>query len=110
MGHRAERVADVYSRNTDCPARKTGRAELDERYAGVNVSEIEAPFELKDRSRQELVADVRARVIYHYRCEYRNRPTYQPPYRCHAFGYQGQHCHQTVLVMVEQDVLPSVIR
>ena len=18
------------------------------------------------------------------------------PYRCHAFGYQGQHCHQTV--------------
>ena len=26
------------------------------------MSEIEAPFELKDRSRQELVADVRAKL------------------------------------------------
>ena len=43
-------------------ARKTGRAELDEHALGVNVSEIEAPFELKDRSRQELVADVRAKL------------------------------------------------
>ncbi len=29
---------------------------------GVNVSEIEAPFELKDRSRSELVADVREKL------------------------------------------------
>ena len=42
--------------------RKTGRAELDEHALGVNVSEIEAPFELKDRSRSELMADVREKL------------------------------------------------
>ncbi len=43
-------------------ARKTGRAELDEHALGVNVSEIEAPFELGDRSREEFMANVRARL------------------------------------------------
>lgn len=43
-------------------ARKTGRAELDEHALGVNVSEIEAPFELKDRSHAELLADVREKL------------------------------------------------
>ena len=43
-------------------ARKTGRAELDEHALGVNVSEIEAPFELGERSHSELVADVRAKL------------------------------------------------
>lgn len=43
-------------------ARKTGRAELDEHALGVNVSEIEAPFELKDRSRNEVAAEVREKL------------------------------------------------
>ena len=43
-------------------ARKTGRAELDEHALGVNVSEIEAPFELKDRSRAEVTNDVREKL------------------------------------------------
>ncbi len=43
-------------------ARKTGRAELDEHALGVNTSEIEAPFELKDRPRSEVVAEVRQKL------------------------------------------------
>ena len=43
-------------------ARKTGRAELDEHALGVNVSEIEAPYEIKDRSHQELIADIRQKL------------------------------------------------
>ena len=43
-------------------ARKTGRAELDEHALGVNVSEIEAPFELNDRSHSEVVAEVRSKL------------------------------------------------
>ncbi len=42
--------------------RKTGRAELDEHALGVNNSEIEAPYVLKDRSKDELIADVRHRM------------------------------------------------
>lgn len=43
-------------------ARKTGRAELDEHALGVNVSEIEAPFELMDRTHKEVLDDIRHRL------------------------------------------------
>lgn len=42
--------------------RRTGRAELDEHAQGVNASEIDVPFVLKDRSRDEFLEDVRARL------------------------------------------------
>ncbi|KAA6321332.1 Cobalt-zinc-cadmium resistance protein CzcA, partial [termite gut metagenome] len=42
--------------------RKTGRAELDEHVLGVNVSEIEAPFILDKRSKEEMTADIRKKL------------------------------------------------
>ena len=61
MGHRAEELLLTIP-EIQTVARKTGRAELDEHALGVNVSEIEAPFELKDRPRNELVAEVREKL------------------------------------------------
>ena len=43
-------------------ARKTGRAELDEHSFGVNVSEIEAPYEIIDRPRSEILKELRHRL------------------------------------------------
>lgn len=42
--------------------RKTGRAELDEHALGVNVSEIEAPFILDKRSKDEVLAEIREKM------------------------------------------------
>ena len=43
-------------------ARKTGRAELDEHALGVNTSEMEVPFVLQQRSKAEVLADIRTRL------------------------------------------------
>lgn len=60
IGRRAEEILlSVPEINT--VARKTGRAELDEHSLGVNVSEIEAPYTLKGRSRGEVAAELRER-------------------------------------------------
>lgn len=61
IGRRAEKLLLTVP-EIKTVARKTGRAELDEHALGVNVSEIEAPFELKDRSHEEVLADVRKKL------------------------------------------------
>lgn len=43
-------------------ARKTGRAELDEHALGVGTSEIEAPFVLDKRSKEEVTAEIRRKL------------------------------------------------
>jgi len=42
--------------------RRTGRAELDEHAQGVNAAEIDAPFVLEERDREEFMADVREKL------------------------------------------------
>ncbi len=61
IGRRAEELL-LQVPEIQTVARKTGRAELDEHALGVNVSEIEAPFELSDRSRDEVTEDVRKKL------------------------------------------------
>ena len=61
IGRRAEELLLTIP-EIETVARKTGRAELDEHALGVNTSEIEAPFTLRDRSREELTAEVRQKL------------------------------------------------
>ena len=61
IGRRAEELL-LQVPEIQTVARKTGRAELDEHALGVNVSEIEAPFELGERTRDEVTEDVRRRL------------------------------------------------
>ena len=61
IGSRAERALMTIP-EIEVVGRKTGRAELDEHALGVNTSEIEAPFVLGDRSKEEVVADIREKL------------------------------------------------
>ena len=61
LGRRAEELL-LSIPEIQTVARKTGRAELDEHSRGVNGSEIEAPYELKDRSKEEMMQEVRDKL------------------------------------------------
>ncbi|MCM1164251.1 MAG: efflux RND transporter permease subunit [Muribaculaceae bacterium] len=61
LGREAEKII-LETPEISKTARKTGRAELDEHSLGVNVSEIEAPYTLTDRSKESMLADLRHRL------------------------------------------------
>ena len=61
IGRRAEELL-LSIPEVQTVGRKTGRAELDEHALGVNTSEIEVPFVLGDRSKDEVVAEVREKL------------------------------------------------
>ena len=61
IGRRAEELL-LSVPEIQTTGRKTGRAELDEHALGVNVSEIEAPFVLADRSKDEVQAEIREKL------------------------------------------------
>ncbi|KAA6346873.1 Cobalt-zinc-cadmium resistance protein CzcA [termite gut metagenome] len=61
MGRMAEEIL-LSVPEIQTTGRKTGRAELDEHVLGVNVSEIEAPFVLNKRSKEEMIAEIREKL------------------------------------------------
>lgn len=61
IGREAERLI-LESPEVQTVARKTGRAELDEHSLAVNVSELEVPYVLTDRSREELADEIRHKL------------------------------------------------
>ena len=61
IGRMAEEIALQLPEVTTV-SRKTGRAELAEHSFGPNVSELDVPYRLQGRSRNEMVRDLRARL------------------------------------------------
>lgn len=63
IGRRAEEII-LSVPEIKLTSRKTGRAELDEHSLGVNMSEIEVPYVLSDRSRSEMVNELREKLSH----------------------------------------------
>lgn len=61
MGLQAEKIL-LSVPEIQTTGRKTGRAELDEHAMGVNSSEIEAPFILDKRSKDEMLEEIREKL------------------------------------------------
>lgn len=61
IGREAEKII-MSIPEVKCVSRKTGRAELAEHSFGVNVSEIEAPYIINDRSKSEILKDLREKL------------------------------------------------
>lgn len=61
IGREVERLI-LQSPEVVTVARKTGRAELDEHSLNVNVSELEVPYKLSGRSREELADEIRSKL------------------------------------------------
>jgi CzcA family heavy metal efflux pump len=61
IGNRIEKILLLIP-EISITSRRTGRAELDEHAQGVNAAEIDAPFVLAERSREEFMKEVREKL------------------------------------------------
>ncbi|MDR2847710.1 MAG: CusA/CzcA family heavy metal efflux RND transporter [Bacteroidales bacterium] len=62
LGREAERLILTVP-EIQTVVRKTGRAELDEHSFGSNVSELECPFELTNRDKEEMMDELRDKLL-----------------------------------------------
>ncbi|MDR0815261.1 MAG: CusA/CzcA family heavy metal efflux RND transporter [Bacteroidales bacterium] len=62
LGREAERII-LSVPEIQTVVRKTGRAELDEHSLGSNVSELECPFELTGRDKEEMLDELRSKLL-----------------------------------------------
>ena len=75
-------------------ARRTGRAELDEHVQGVESAEIDVRLEMKERPREEVLAEIREKVSLLPGHERDRRPADLASHRPHAVGHARQHRRQ----------------
>ena len=61
IGQQAEKIL-MEIPEVNAVARKTGRAELDAHARGVNSSELEVPYTLQNRSKEEMMAEIREKM------------------------------------------------
>lgn len=61
IGNRVEKIL-LSVPEISITSRRTGRAELDEHAQGVNAAEIDAPFTITERSREEFMKEVREKL------------------------------------------------
>ena len=85
--HRPPRRADLIAEVPEVRSvgRRTGRAELDEHAEGVHNSELDVDLKPSARSREEVLADIRARLSVLPAAHHR-RPADRAPARPHAVG------------------------
>ena len=84
-----QRVPEVVS-----SARRTGRAERDEHVQGVESAEIDVKLRESDRTREEVLEDIRARLSLAAGRERHDRPADLASHRSHAVGHACEYRHQ----------------
>ena len=71
-------------------ARRTGRAELDEHVQGVESAEIDVRLQMKARSREEVIAEIREKVSLLPGNQRHGGPAHLAPHRSHAVRHSCQ--------------------
>ena len=90
IGRRVEQIL-LSQPEVVATARRTGRAEYDEHVQGVEAAEIDVGLKETDRSRDELLAELRRAVLDVTGNQCDDRAADLAPHRSHAVGHPGEY-------------------